>query len=132
MPYFVKIDNPDDFQWLKNYLEKWEIKCKDNVAGYVEHIEKFERLAESFRQAKLAEAVQVIKAAPAVEKAKPRRKRGEAQAQLPKLCSDHPTYGAKKRPRTNCGQCWFAYEKYNGKPAADLARRKFLRSQGTT
>lgn len=132
MPWFVKIDDPEDFAWLKEFLESWERKSQANVAAYVEHIEKFQRLADSFREAKLAESVQVVRAASVEAPKTVRRKRGEAKAERPNLCSEHPTYGAKKRPRTDCPTCWLAYEKYNGKPAADLAKRKFNRSRSTT
>lgn len=65
-------------------------------------------------------------AAPVVEDKKPRAKRGERLATLPKLCEEHPAYGAVRMPRTDCKGCWAAYEKLNPN-TANLARAKFNR-----
>lgn len=132
MPYFIKIDEKDDYEYLKRYLTLWREKCRANISGYVEHIEKFERLAEAFENAKLAEAVQVIKPIEETKPKKTRRKRGEAAAERPNLCPDHPTYGAKHRPTRECETCWQAYGKYNGPAKLAQAKRKFAQSRGTT
>lgn len=130
MPHFVKIDNSDDFQWLKTFINNWHVRCEDNVSAYVEHREKFQRLHEAFENAKLAEAVKVINETQPVEEVKPKRTRKpEAQRvmETPNYCKDHPKYGAKRPPRTDCQGCWGAYEKYSGKYAAKQARLKFDR-----
>lgn len=42
------------------------------------------------------------------------------------ICSDHPLYGAKRPPRTDCNTCWSAYKRFN--PLSyDKARRAFKR-----
>lgn len=131
MAHFVKIDNKDDFIWLRNFVQMWAQRCNDNISCYIEHVDKFNRLAEAFATAKEADAVQILKTAkPVKEEAKSKPKREPVI--LPKLCKDHPTYGAKRRPTRECDGCWKAYEKFNGKYAAQQAKRKFLRSRGTT
>lgn len=61
---------------------------------------------------------------------KPRAKRGERLATLPNLCSEHPAYGAKRAPRTNCEGCWKAYEKYVDPAVVEKAKRKLGYNQG--
>lgn len=43
-------------------------------------------------------------------------------------CEDHPTYGAKRRPRTDCEGCWGLYKKMHPLEY-DKARRDFDRKQ---
>lgn len=44
----------------------------------------------------------------------------------PKLCSEHPKYGAIRSPRIDCPHCWEAYTRLNPLRAAQ-ARRKYER-----
>ena len=43
----------------------------------------------------------------------------------PYKCSDHTTYGAKYKPRTDCKQCWDLYKQFHPMEF-DKARRQFL------
>lgn len=54
------------------------------------------------------------------------RKTPEAAVALRDGCEEHPNYGAKRRPRTDCDGCWNAFKSYN--PASySKARREFER-----
>lgn len=63
-----------------------------------------------------------------IEEVPPKQATGPAIQ--PKLCSNHPNYGAKRAPRTDCDVCWKAYKKFN--PLSyDGARKAFKRKVNT-
>lgn len=83
----------------------------------------YQRILDAVRAATADEPTRPqVAAAQALRK--PRARRGTRKATLPNLCGQHPTYGAKRPPRTPCSICWAAYEKYAGKVAAQRARKK--------
>lgn len=124
MAWFPRIDEKEDFQYLKRFIDAWVVKCNGNIGAYVEYVDMFTRLQKAFEDAVQAEEIKVAQAIEKPVKA-PRKKKEEAV--LFRLCPDHPSYQAKRSPRTDCKGCWEAFEKYAGKPRAKQARQKFER-----
>lgn len=52
----------------------------------------------------------------------------KVEVQAKNACTDHPSYGAKRRPRTGCEGCWSMYRFYN-QSSYEKARRDFERAQ---
>lgn len=46
----------------------------------------------------------------------------------PYQCPEHPTYGARYKPRTDCAKCWDLYKQFHPMDF-DKARRSFLASK---
>lgn len=105
----VKIDNEADFKWLANYINNWDIKCKDNWSAYIEYADMFARLNEVFSNSEKIKDPADDGPAPA----KTRAPRGSVKNLKPNYCKDHPTYGAKRKPRGECESCWKAFAKFN-------------------
>lgn len=105
----LKIENEADFKWLATYINNWDIKCKDNWSSYVEYADMFDRLNKAFND---AEKIKSPEDDGPTEK-KPRAPRGSKATIQPNYCKEHPTYGAKRKPRTECDGCWKAFAKFN-------------------
>lgn len=129
MAYWVRIDNEDDFFFLKNMLGRGAVKARTKPAtfGDLDDAQRIVRLNEAMDQAKQTAPEEPLTQAPAEKPRKPRQRVQREPAYQPKLCNDHPTYGAQRTPRTDCATCWKLYEKYQGKPAADAAKAKRAR-----
>ena len=54
-----------------------------------------------------------LEAPPEEIKKKPRARASSSPIVIKNGCPEHPTYGAKRRPRTSCNGCWDAFKKYN-------------------
>lgn len=124
MAWFPKIDEKEDFQYLKRFIDTWAVRCKNNLAAYVDYAEMFDRLQAAFNDAIQAEEVEVAKG---LEKPKAVPKKKKEEVVNFRFCPDHPSYQAKRSPRTDCKGCWEAFEKYAGRSRAKQARQKFER-----
>lgn len=69
------------------------------------------------------------KAVAVVAAKKPRAKRGERLATLPKLCKDHPAYGGIRVPRTDCEGCWKAWGRNRTRGEIAKAKDAFAKKQ---
>lgn len=123
MAWYIRIDEKEDFNYLKKFIDTWAVKSKDNPSAYSEYVDMFSRLQQAFDNSTQAEEIEITKA---IER--PSRKSKETKTVTPlKFCSEHPTYQAKRSPRTPCDGCWQAFEKYAGKDRATKAKLKFER-----
>lgn len=123
--YQVRLDKAD-YLWLLDRVESMVARAKSNISVWCDMLPQIERV----RDAVAAGEIVILEGEPEAEPepVKVRKKPGERMATLPKLCPDHPAYGALRSPRTDCDDCWNAYERGQGvlqtKKARDILRRK--------
>lgn len=114
MGVWVYIDDEDHFYLLRSTLERSMDKrvglMSDDMTQMYEGILGALRLAtKDVPERPLQEEVGAF--APP----KPRKSRGP-KSTVTKIvhCNTHKTYGAQRRPRTDCDTCWKAYERLHG------------------
>lgn len=130
MAHFIRIDNEEDFKYLQRFVSSWHFKCQGNISAYVEFADMFQRLHETFEQPILAEEVSVTKEVTKPVKIVKKKSAAVVKTNFdPKLCSEHPKYGALRAPRTDCEGCWQAFERYAGAARSKQARTKFDRQR---
>jgi hypothetical protein len=131
MARYIRLDEQGDYEWLLRSIENLEIRAKMNPSLYCDRWEIIQRVLAAVQGATkdAPAAPQVDVATPEPKVRKRRTKRAEVRVATLTVCSDHPTYGAKRRPRTDCEDCWTAYARYAGKPAAQKARIEFDRKR---
>lgn len=122
MAYLVKINNKEQYKFALQQIENWHARIHGNVAGYIEYVDIIDELLASFRSPEIVDlpAVEVTS-----EVVPPRPVKEKVDLRLA-LCGEHPTYQAKRSPRTDCPTCWEHYKKLNP-TRYDQARRKFER-----
>lgn len=92
-------------------------KFKNDPTRFAHHAETLIRIIEALNTA--------------TDEAVPKPKPVKTETNLkPELCSDHPSYGAKRPPRTDCSGCWTAYKSFNPMNY-DKALRDFKRKQSS-
>lgn len=126
MTYLISIEEKTDFDWLAGLINNAKVKIRRNPAVYdIEWVEHVEAVSKAFDNVFVGTVKLEGRSGPVVEK----KKRAPKGSKIyPNLCPTHKNYGAKRRPSTDCKGCWAAYEKYNGKAAAEQARKKFVRA----
>lgn len=145
MPVWVRIDEEEDYVYLRSLIRRGVEKCELNPGISPETADTSKRLLECLIlatkdapekpqiEANVPEPKKTRKPATKSKKtiespyASGRAPRGSRKADLPNLCSEHPSYGAQRMPRTECTGCWDAYEQINGKAATAQARVRFRR-----
>lgn len=118
----------EDYRWLLERMESTLARAKSNVSVWCEVLPQIERVRDAISSAEV-----VVVEGESIEEAPPikvRKKRGERLATLPRICPNHPAYGAVRSPRTNCDACWNAYERVQGVLQARAARETLLRKKG--
>ncbi len=127
MPYTIKIETKEQFDYLKRIVDNSKRMMHNNTSAYVEYLDMIDALALTFEEA-IVEKPPKVEIIETPKKKKTTSRKVSTVAKLPVFCEDHPTYGAKRAPRTACETCWSAYERLN--PAQfPAARRKFERAQ---
>jgi hypothetical protein len=119
----------DDYRWLLDRIESTLARAKGNVSVWCDVIPQIERVRDAIASAGVV-TVEGDGPAEEVPPVKVRKKRGERLATLPRICSDHPAYGAVRSPRTDCDACWNAYERVQGVMQAQRAREILLKKKG--
>lgn len=110
---------------LNEKTHKTLAETLDQMVGLVaKHPERFFDMG-----VELATLKQALEDAEEVTERKPRKKADDEY--VPKLCKEHPKYGARRPPRTPCEGCWDAYGSMNPM-AVSAARRKFERNRAET
>lgn len=118
--------NDHAYDWLASRIDIIRKKQKRYPMSYdFEDIELFEHLEAALLESKHKRDERAPKED--AVKAKPKAPRAPS-VPIADGCSDHPTYGAKRRPRTDCEPCWALYKKLNPMNY-EQARRDFERKQ---
>lgn len=125
MPFFIRIEQPQDLEFLQSLMSNAVTKLKRGNTPIDSASEQIIRLHECvFSAVPMKEASDLGITDEFKEEKKPKAKPAESHD----LCATHPKYGAKRAPKTPCKGCWAAYKKLN--PLSyDLAKRKFERTQ---
>lgn len=139
-----------EHQWLLTHLEGLLAKAKANISVWCDRMPEIQRVRDAVGSAMTLEEKASEAAQPPTPKRrgrpagvapppvgirteqpkKPRAPRGSRLATLPKLCPEHPAYGARRRPRTDCQGCWSAFERYNDPAFVDKVLRDVGRKRG--
>ncbi len=138
MAKYIRIDTNEDYEWLIKVLDNWLNADPNSQALQINYvfIANWRKYLDNPVSAKeVSEAVpdkKVILTEADTKKTspKPKKKRTTKSKRKqkpdvdPYKCPDHPTYGAKNRPRSDCATCWDLYKKFNAL-RYDQARREF-------
>ena len=126
MSYTIEIQTKEQFEYIKRIVENSHRMMHSNTSAYVEYLDTVDALKKAFDNPAVTKNPEPELPSPA--KKKTSAKKRSAVAKLPVFCKEHPTYGAKRAPRTDCKTCWEAYKRLNPTLWAP-ARRKFERTQ---
>lgn len=127
----IRIESEEDYIWLRDVIERAHFKSWNNLEYTHETQWLIQRVSEQIKHAEFVVPEETIASVKSPEKSPPprrRKTRSPVNANALLYCATHPSYGAKRTPRTNCDDCWAAYKKLNP-TKADAARRKFERTQ---
>ena len=145
MPYFLKINTKDEFNFVKRIVDNSHTKFHAHPSEYAEYLDIVDALKENFdhpmtpmdiihagedaiareSDEKYERGMQDVIPRPSRKKS---RKKQPEVADLPALCKEHPKFKAQRAPRTDCKQCWKVYKELNPN-IYDAARRNFVRKQ---
>lgn len=135
MTWQIKIEDKDDLDLMKSLFEGSVRKIKGGTTLFDdESAARILRIYES-----LTNASEIpTESTPEVRQddtGKGKKNKGSGRGQskttnnfVPNLCSDHPSYGAIRPPRTDCKGCWAAYKRMNPTKYS-LAKRDFDRRE---
>jgi hypothetical protein len=154
MAHYIRIDNKEDLDWMSRVLDNLLSRDPNNPQlqinyNYILNWRKYIENTVSAKEVSLVtEAPEIIlsegdkrKMAPrpsrtkaAVSKKKKKTPASKSSIKQTKVapddiytCVDHPTYGARRRPRTDCDRCWELFGKFNPPAVVKQKRNEFDR-----
>lgn len=149
MAYYIRVDSKDDLDWLTKLLDNWLSRDPNNPTLQINYsyIMNWRNYIETPVSAKevstITETPEVILSAGDKKKMAPRPKKKTTAKRKPRekssvkqgktapddiyTCVEHPTYGAKRRPRVDCPRCWELFAMFNPPEVVKAKRAEFLR-----
>ncbi len=117
-PFYIKIDKEEDLEWLKNLITN-SLNADPNsriLLRYYDQVKNWhDALNNPLSATEFAEQTGIPKPTRTRTTTKKKKKQTKREQKLdernPDICTVHPTYGAVRRPRTDCDSCWLAYKR---------------------
>jgi hypothetical protein len=154
MAYYIRVDSKDDLDWMTKVLDNLLSKDPNNptlqinynfIVNWREYISSPVAAKEVADITEQPEAIlsdgdkKKMAPRPSRKKVDVKKKRTPKEKSSVKQgktapddiysCKDHPTYGAKRRPRVDCKRCWELFAMFNPPDVVKMKRTEFLRLQ---
>ncbi len=117
-------EHQEAFDWFSNLINNSLVSANPNAQAVAHHLLEWRNILDNPVDPKVV-------LPPAPRASVKRKKKVRAKKDEPFECATHPTYGGKRRPRTDCKRCWHIYEQLHPLDYAKV-RRDFERKMSAS